>query len=642
MEPPGKIIEEKYSTGKEETPVIDSSADNLPHFATALIENIGDAVVVTDTDYRITGWNKGAEQLYGYRKEEAIGKTAHETIPTEFLKENDKQGWQDALDSVGCWKGEVIQKNRNGKRINILASIAYVKNEIGEPIGAVSINTDISERKRIEKDLKSTKEQLELTFRNATSAIELWSKNGELVFANEAAAKMYGFASTDEIIKEKNLRAITKKAFDTYEICDDAGERFNVENSPLSITLKTKAPAEAIVVGINKEDDSSIFVLSKSSPLFDEQGSLLMVLITNTDITQQKSAEEKIRQNEEHFRTLANSISQLAWMANADGWVYWYNQRWYDYTGTTLEQMEGHGWVRVHHPDHVERIVALSKEAWHTDEPFEITFPLRRKDGIYRWFLTRVYPIKNEEGKVMEWIGTNTDIDDYKKAMELKDEFMSMASHELKTPVTSLKGFTQILHMRFKKEGNTNATYLLSRMDKQIDKLTQLVVDLLDVTKIENGQIQFVMEEFNFNDLVVEIVEEMEKTTETHQIVVELSETKIINGDRARIGQVIMNLISNAIKYSRKAKEIIVSSYGEPGKIILSVQDFGIGIPEPELANVFDRFFRVLGENRETYPGLGLGLFIVAQIIERHNGTVSVKSVEGKGSTFSFTLPAVT
>lgn len=247
MESAENIIEKKYSPGKDETPPIDLSVDNTSHFATALVENIGDAVIVTDTDYRITGWNKGAEKIYGYSKEEAIGRMAREIVSTEFFRESDRQGWQNALDSVGYWKGEVIQKNKNGKRMNILSSIAYVKNEIGEAIGAIAINTDISERKRMEQDLKSTKEQLELTFRNAPSAIELWSKNGDLVFANEAAAKMYGFASTDEMIKEKDIRAITKKAFDTYEIVDDAGKLFNVENSPLSITLKSKEAAEAII-----------------------------------------------------------------------------------------------------------------------------------------------------------------------------------------------------------------------------------------------------------------------------------------------------------------------------------------------------------------------------------------------------------
>jgi signal transduction histidine kinase len=271
-----------------------------------------------------------------------------------------------------------------------------------------------------------------------------------------------------------------------------------------------------------------------------------------------------------------------------------------------------------------------------------MTFPLRRYDGVYRWFLTRVYPVKNNEGKVIQWIGTNTDIDDQKKALEQKDEFISIASHELKTPVTSLKGFTQILQMTFEKEGNKTAVNLLSKMDKQVDKLTNLIVDLLDATKIENGQIKFNLEVFDFNNLVKEIAEEMRRTTITHEIIVEESNNANINGDRNRIGQVITNFISNAIKYSPDSSKIIITTTCQEQNVKLCVKDFGIGIAAEKQSNIFDRFFRVTGGGQETFPGLGLGLFISKEIIKRHNGKIYVESAEGKGSTFCIELPVST
>jgi PAS domain S-box-containing protein len=357
------------------------------------------------------------------------------------------------------------------------------------------------------------------------------------------------------------------------------------------------------------------------------------------DITESRINEIEIKLSEERFRTLSNTISHLAWMANPDGWIYWYNQRWYDYTDTTLEEMQGWGWEKVHHPDHIKRVIEHVKVVWQNDEPYEMTFPLRRYDGVYRWFLTRVYPVKNNEGKVIQWIGTNTDIDDQKKALEQKDEFISIASHELKTPVTSLKGFTQILQMTFEKEGNKNAVNLLSKMDKQVDKLSKLIVELLDATKIENGQLQFSKEDFDINDLIIETVEEMQRSAISHKINVELCDTKIITGDSNRIGQVITNLISNAIKYSPEASDILITSVIESNKIKIGVQDHGIGIPASKLKNVFDRFFRITGDNRETFPGLGLGLFISKEIIKRHNGEIFAESAEGKGSKFCFLLP---
>ncbi|MBA3675182.1 MAG: HAMP domain-containing histidine kinase, partial [Chitinophagaceae bacterium] len=231
------------------------------------------------------------------------------------------------------------------------------------------------------------------------------------------------------------------------------------------------------------------------------------------------------------------------------------------------------------------------------------------------------------------------DIDDQKKALEQKDEFLSIASHELKTPVTSLKGFTQILQMKFEKEGNVQAVDLLSKMDKQVNKLTSLIVNLLDVTKMENGQLAFSEVDFDFNILIKEIAEEMQLTTESHKIVYNISDTIVVTGDRNRIGQVITNLISNAIKYSPDANEILLSTSIENQHIKLCVTDFGIGIPHEKKSNIFNRFYRVSGDKENTFPGLGLGLFISAEIIKRHNGKIYLESTEGKGSTFCFTLP---
>jgi PAS domain S-box-containing protein len=377
----------------------------------------------------------------------------------------------------------------------------------------------------------------------------------------------------------------------------------------------------------------------RAVPLVNADGSIREWVGVHTNITKARKSTEALRQSEEKFRSLANSISQMAWMANKDGWIYWYNERWYGYTGTSFEEMEGWGWDKVHHPDQVEKVVSATKELWNTNQPFELTFPLRRHDGVYRWFLTRVYPLLDERGEVQQWIGTNTDIDDYKKAMQLKDEFLNMASHELKTPLTSLKAFTQILEMQLKAGDNSSAATLLQKMDQQINKLNRLVIDLLDVNKIEKGQLQYNIEPFNFNILVSEVVEEMQRFSTTHTIQTRLDGPVILNGDRNRIEQVISNLIANAIKYSPSQDTIIVSTQSTTEEVIFSVQDFGIGVPEADLSNIFNRFYRVPGKYRESFPGLGTGLFIASEIISRHQGIIKAESEEGKGSTFSFYIP---
>ena len=154
------------------------------------------------------------------------------------------------------------------------------------------------------------------------------------------------------------------------------------------------------------------------SPVGKTGEKITQIISVSRDITEQKNAERKIADSEVQFRTLADSIPQLAWIANADGWIYWYNQRWYDYTGTTLKEMEGWGWGKVHHPDHIESVTELVKVAWQKGEAFEMTFPLRRNDGIYRWFLTRAYPVKDTRGNIERWVGTNTDITEQKSFTE--------------------------------------------------------------------------------------------------------------------------------------------------------------------------------------------------------------------------------
>ena len=220
-----------------------------------------------------------------------------------------------------------------------------------------------------------------------------------------------------------------------------------------------------------------------------------------------------------------------------------------------------------------------------------------------------------------------------------REEFFSIASHELKTPVTSLKAYTQLLLMDAEKSMDMQHKTMLERMDIQINKLTFLINDLLDISKIENGQLVFNKELFVLNDLVLEIISDMQPISINQEIIFKNNEAVSVCADRERIRQVISNFISNAIKYASGGKKIIISIEKQGHKAICSVQDFGKGISQGEFDNIFERFYRVSGPNLNTYPGLGLGLFICKEVIEKHGGKIGLKSESGKGSTFFFELP---
>lgn len=225
------------------------------------------------------------------------------------------------------------------------------------------------------------------------------------------------------------------------------------------------------------------------------------------------------------------------------------------------------------------------------------------------------------------------------RMLQQREEFLAIASHELKTPVTSIKGYTQLMSRYFQKTGDEYSTTLLARMDVQVNKLVRLIGELLDTSKIEAGKLQWHHQLFNLATLTHSIVEEMEYTQPQHQIRIEGATPIQIFGDPERIGQVLTNLLSNAIKYSPESKLVVVKLQTSAEEVTVSVQDFGIGIDPQKCEHIFERFFRVNDAEHVNFPGLGLGLYISAEIVKEHKGRMWVESQPGTGSTFFFTLP---
>jgi PAS domain S-box-containing protein len=240
--------------------------------------------------------------------------------------------------------------------------------------------------------------------------------------ANEATLKLWG--KTNDIIGVPLFDAIpalkSKLVTDILDQVRKTGKPFQTFEMP---------------VDFHKDENDEVHYLNSVYQPYYESGNKKPagVFMISNDVTEQVLSKKKAEESEEQFRTMANSISQLAWIANSEGWIYWYNDRWYEYTGTTLDEMQGWGWEKVHHPDHIQRVVSIVKEAWVKGEPFELTFPLRSKNGYYRWFLTRTYPVRNAEGKVVQWIGTNTDIDEYKQNELLLGDRVEARTRELES-----------------------------------------------------------------------------------------------------------------------------------------------------------------------------------------------------------------
>lgn len=266
-------------------------------------------------------------------------------------------------------------------------------------------------------------------------------------------------------------------------------------------------------------------------------------------------------------------------------------------------------------------------------------YSVNRKDGKEVHILVNSSPIHNKAQKVIAAALIIIDITEQKNMEERKDDFVNMASHELKTPLTSMKLYIDSLSRTVQKNKDKKSSRILNNIKKQTERLQTLVNDLLDVSRLQTGKLMFNKEKFNLSALIEESLEVLHGSTNNQQIIFTKKPGLQVYADKFRIYQVITNIITNAIKYSPEGKTITVKVYKEKNKAVVLVQDQGIGIQKDEQKRIFERLYQVSDTNQKTFPGFGMGLFISKEIVKRHQGKIWVESEKGKGSTFYFTLP---
>jgi two-component system, NtrC family, sensor kinase len=341
---------------------------------------------------------------------------------------------------------------------------------------------------------------------------------------------------------------------------------------------------------------------------------------------------EELRESESQFRSLANSIPQLAWMANPDGYVFWYNQRWYDYTGSTIDGMKGWGWKDTIHPDHAERVVEGIQRIWSAGELWDDTFPLRGKDGSYRWFLSRALPIRDAAGNVVRWFGTNTDITERKQAEDalVKSERLAamgrlagIIAHEINNPLEAI----------------SNAFYLLSKhpsLDQEARYYSELAEqELKRVAHITRQTLSFYRESqhpstFSLSEILDNVIELQSRRFQINGIKVEkrYQTTGTMQGFPVELKQVFLNIISNAAQAMPEGGRLRVRlsqstdwSNKRPG-IRVSIYDTGVGIQPENTKKIFEPFF-----STKEAKGTGLGLWISKGIVQKYEGSIRFRSL---------------
>ena len=377
-------------------------------------------------------------------------------------------------------------------------------------------------------------------------------------------------------------------------------------------------------------------------------GEINGVGIIATEVTTQAHLNKKIKKSERKLRQLTDLIPDLITNSDKNGKAFYYNKSWLEFSGMSLEELLDIGWALIMHPDETDEFQRTLAHSLKSGEDFEMELRFKNSNGIYIWHLCRANAIFNDDNEIESWISTNTEIQRIKLEEKRKDDFLKMVSHELKTPITSIRGYVQMLISMVKMDEIVKNSPLplessLTRIDNQISRLIRLISEMLDLNRIDDSQLVLNKKTFSLNNLLEDTIQDVQISSPSTKINLEHNCECNVYADKDRIEQVIINFITNAIKYSPDDNRVDIKVYfSKANKASVSVRDYGIGIDKVDYKKIFKRFYRVSGKNEETYSGFGIGLFLAKDIIERHNGTVLVKSKKGKGSEFIFTLNEIT
>lgn len=614
------------------TKVVNEELERL----SAIIQGSEDAIISKTLDGIITSWNPAAEKLFGYKENEMIGQPILKLIPGELRDEEpmiiDKLKRGERVEHF-----ETKRLTKTGEQLDISLTISPIRNSEGKIIGASKIARNVTTQKRLNEALRHSDERFRMAIESTNLGTwEFQPITGTLSWSEECCRIFNVPADT----------VIDYQFFSKHVIPEDATF---VENSIQKALDPSGARLLDIEYRIKRSGDGVIrWVKSAGRTYFNDQNQAARFIGTILDITQQKQEEQALKDSLELFQTMADNVPAMIWMSGTDKFNDYFNKTWLQFSGRTREQESNDGWLQGVHPEDREKCNDVYRTALKKQEGFYLEYRLRRFDGEFRWIADNCVPRLSPTGEFAGFISACIDISELKKLEQRKDDFIKMASHELKTPITSIKGYVQLLLSIYEESNEEKLRTVqstvkssLTTVSKQVSKLTRLISDLLDMSRIETGKLELNNTEFDPVLLVEEAVQDVRHTTSKHSIIIHNDFEGTVQADRDRIAQVLINLLTNAIKYSPSAESIDVYISGDAHSIAISVADYGIGINKGEQTRIFERFYRVEGKNELTYPGFGIGLFIAQEIIQRHGGTILVKSEKDKGSVFTFTLPLV-
>jgi PAS domain S-box-containing protein len=637
----------------------------------AMVNASQDAIISYNLEGKVLTWNPGAEKMFGYNSDEIVGQSMRllvgEDKQDEFTSLLAKLGRGEYVTQL-----ETVRVRKSGERFYALVTLSPVRSNGSGILGVAAVIQDISERKQSELDtqfLAALAEKIRL----ADDADDLLNTVCELT-AKHFGVSQCGFAQVD---LERGLCTIAhefrtqdvRSLVGSYQMNDftsaqdevlRSGQMLVIEDTrshPLTAPIYEKQQPLGLRAYLsqpvlrNGTWVGTMFVNSTSPRSWTKADiALLPTVAERTWLTLEKlQSERALRESEAKFRTLSEAAPALIWFDDAEGKGVSFNQQYLDFFGKTQEEVEGTGWHPLVHPDDAEAYIQDFLAAQRERRAFRHRARVQRHDGVWRWIESHAQPHVSADGTYLGHVGVSPDITESVEAEEAlreadkrKDEFIAVLGHELRNPLAPIRTSIEIMKRTKDEEIQQEAR---DTIERQTSQMVHLIDDLLDVSRITQGRVVLKKERLPLAEIIGMAVESSNEiiADRKHTLNVSLPPERVfLEGDKTRLTQIVLNLLTNAAKYTPNGGTITLGAEVKGNEVVITVQDDGIGIPATMLGKVFDMFTRVERQYSYQQQGLGIGLSLVKQLVELHDGSISVSSEgEGKGSTFTVRLPAL-
>lgn len=589
----------------------------------SLFESVPIGLYRSTPEGRILDANDALVQMLGYPSKEALLETPAQAL---FFDASERQRWQAEMDAKGIVSYFVTQLKRyDGTPIWVVDRARAIRDPQGTVLYYDGSLVDITEQQRSEEALRASETRYRALVESNPDGVVI-HQDGRCVFVNPSGTRLLGAQKPEELLGKPVLDLVHP------DYRDIARER-------IQRSLAEWQPAPPLEEKLLRLDGTVIEAEVTAVPIMYEGRPAMQVVFR--DISERKRMEEELKASEERYRDLFENASDGIYILDRTGRILSCNRKTEEITGYKIEEIRGQLYTLLVPPGPERKKARRAFLKNMHGEPDKTELTIMRKDGRPVILELSTRPIW-QNGQIVGIQGIGRDITERKELEKLKSEFISTVSHELRTPLTSIKGYVDLVLAEDVGPLTPEQREFLTIVSQNTTRLTELINDLLEIERLESGRVEFEFTELDLAEVLQNVAQSLKVNAEQKDLefVTEITSGLKVRGDRERLAQVFLNLLSNAIKYT-PAGTVELKAYRENDTVVVAVHDTGIGLSESDMQKLFQKFFRSDNPYVRKAGGTGLGLSIAKAIVERHNGTITVTSQLGQGSTFTVRLPAL-